>query len=323
MSNSAKQPLRVFLCHAKADKTTVRALYKQLIADGIDAWLDEEKLLPGQNWQVEIPKAVRNSDVVIVCISKESINKEGYVQREIKTALDVAEEKLDSTIFIIPARLENCDVPDRLSIYQWVDLFSRGGYEKLLAALSTRAEQSKAVLPNHRSSNLLHRVYTKPPSRNAKTSNLQIMRFSIVLLVIFIFALSLWGARKLIQSLTPVTPPTPTPTPIPFQVINSDNAGKLVEVAHFSFSELEPLPGLDSKSFDVDWSPDGNEIAVLPWGYTRIYFFDKTLAIYKQVDISFEGTSIQYSPQNDILGVGGQYNGKAYLISFTFAKIRR
>ena len=36
------------------DKPTVRELYKRLVAEGIDAWLDEKKLLAGQDWELEI-----------------------------------------------------------------------------------------------------------------------------------------------------------------------------------------------------------------------------------------------------------------------------
>jgi hypothetical protein len=90
MAELSNRPLRVFLCHASGDKPKVRELYRRLLAEGLDVWLDEAKLLPGQNWRVEIPKAVRNSDVVIVCLSKGSVSKEGYVQKEIKFALDIA-----------------------------------------------------------------------------------------------------------------------------------------------------------------------------------------------------------------------------------------
>jgi len=134
------QPLRVFLCHSSGDKPAVRELYQCLCADGIDAWLDEEKLLPGQDWQLEIPKAVRASDVVIVCLSRGSITKAGYVQKEIKFALDVADEQPEGAIFLIPARLEECEVPERLSRWQWVNLHESKGYERLMRALRTRAE---------------------------------------------------------------------------------------------------------------------------------------------------------------------------------------
>jgi formylglycine-generating enzyme required for sulfatase activity len=134
------RPLKVFLCHSKEDKPKVRELYRRLTSDGFDAWLDEEKLVPGQDWDVEIRKAVRKSDVVAVCLSKRSITKEGYVQKEIRFALDLADEKPDSTIFLIPARLEDCSVPDRLSRWQWVDLSSQNGYTKLIKALELRAK---------------------------------------------------------------------------------------------------------------------------------------------------------------------------------------
>ncbi len=144
------RPLRVFLCHASADKPAVRELYRRLCADGIDAWLDEENLLPGQDWQLEIPKAVRQSDVVLVCLSPRSINKEGYVQKEIRFALDVADEKPEGTIFLIPLRLEDCAVPERLGRWQWVNLFSQNGYARLMRALQVRATGlGLGVAPTH------------------------------------------------------------------------------------------------------------------------------------------------------------------------------
>jgi hypothetical protein len=131
--------LRIFLCHSLEDKTSVRVLYRRLRSEGFDVWLDDEKLLPGQDWKMEIARAVRTSHVVIVCLSKDSINKEGFVQHEISVALDVAKEKPEGTIFIVPLRLEPCKVPDRLANPQWVDYFDADGYGKLLRALHRRA----------------------------------------------------------------------------------------------------------------------------------------------------------------------------------------
>jgi hypothetical protein len=136
-----KPSLHVFLCHAHGDKQAVRNLYNQLCNSGVDAWLDEEKLLPGQKWEREIPKAVKNSDVVIVCLSKAAINKSGYVQKEIKYALDIADEKPDDSIFIIPLKLEQCDIPDRLRPLHCVGLFEEHGYERLMLALKSCADK--------------------------------------------------------------------------------------------------------------------------------------------------------------------------------------
>ena len=132
--------LRVFLCHSSNDKPAVRDLYRRLLRNDIDPWLDEEKLLPGQDWQREIPNAVRNCDVVIVCLSHGSISKKGYIQKEIKYALDVADEQPEGAIFIIPLKLEDCDTPERLCRWQWVNLFEEKGYQRLMLALRARAK---------------------------------------------------------------------------------------------------------------------------------------------------------------------------------------
>ena len=146
MVNEEKRLLKVFLCHASGDKPPVRQLYKDLVAEGVDAWLDQEKLLPGQDWRLEIPRAVREADVVVICLSKKSITKEGYIQKEIRFALDIAEEKPEGTIFLIPARLEDCTVPERLGRWQWVDLYDENGFLKLLRSLKLRANKVGAVI---------------------------------------------------------------------------------------------------------------------------------------------------------------------------------
>jgi WD40 repeat protein len=133
--------LKVFLCHSSGDKQTVRGLYNRLKSDGFDPWLDDEKLVGGQDWDLEIRKAVRASNVVAICLSRGSINKAGYVQKEIRQALDVALEQPEGTIFLIPLKLEECEVPDSLSKYHWINLFEENGYNKLIQALQTRARK--------------------------------------------------------------------------------------------------------------------------------------------------------------------------------------
>lgn len=243
-----KRPLKVFLCHASADKPAVRSLYKRLVADGVDIWLDAESLVAGQNWQVEIPKAIRESDVVIVCLSEKSINKEGYVQREIKFALGVADEKPEGTIFIIPARLEECKVPDRLNMYHWVELFERDGYERLMRALRLRADKIDATLqiknnwlPNIASSPKRSTEIKKPPVQEAKLAtskskgNSQIVYWlgGFVVLVLGIVLLPLIDSPRVsIES-------TPTNTPM------------LVETALFMPSQILESKATPAKEFTV------------------------------------------------------------------------
>ncbi len=162
------RPLRVFLCHATEDKKEVRKLSQRLQADGIDVWLDEEKLLPGQEWRHEIPQAVRDSDIILVCLSKQSTTKEGYVQKEIALALDIADEKPENTIFIIPLKLEECNLPGRLRRFQSADYFVDGTYQRLLKSFELRANIVKAkISPNEEKAPEI--IQEKPVPRKEKT----------------------------------------------------------------------------------------------------------------------------------------------------------
>lgn len=147
MSNDSNKCLSVFICHSKGDKIFVRSLYERLLSIGCDPWFDEVKLLPGQKWEQEIPKAVKEAHVVIICLSKGAINKRGYIQKEIRLALDVADEVPDGDIFIIPLKIESCDLPERLSKYQWTEIYN-DGYDKLINSLVMQAKKLGVAAPN-------------------------------------------------------------------------------------------------------------------------------------------------------------------------------
>src|SRR5215216_2851296 len=86
LMSDTKRRLKVFLCHSHSDGVAVRDLFRYLRREGVDVWLDKEKLLPGAAWDLEIRKAVRTSDVIVVCLSKK-FNEAGYRQKEVRLAL--------------------------------------------------------------------------------------------------------------------------------------------------------------------------------------------------------------------------------------------
>jgi TIR domain/KTSC domain len=133
--------LHVFLSYGSEDRSVVREIYSKLREDGVKPWFDEKELLPGQDWNLEIKRAARSSHAILVCLSSRSVRKEGYIQKEIKLALDIAEEKPDGTIFIIPVKLDSCELPLRLQSWQWVDWGNDNAYDKVLRALRARAAE--------------------------------------------------------------------------------------------------------------------------------------------------------------------------------------
>jgi hypothetical protein len=78
---------------------------------------------------------------VVVCLSTRSVGKEGYIQKELRFVLDIALEKPEGSIFVIPLRLENCEIPRRLRSWQYADYFPenrRGAYDRLIISLMAR-----------------------------------------------------------------------------------------------------------------------------------------------------------------------------------------
>lgn len=136
IKDSDNRRLRVFLCHSNEDKEFVRNLYKKLKISSIDPWFDEEKLLPGQDWKLEVIGALKNSDAVIICLSNKALKSyRGFFYKEINTALDVAKEVLEGTIFIIPLKIEACKKPDCLNAWHHVNYFEKNGHTLLFKAL--------------------------------------------------------------------------------------------------------------------------------------------------------------------------------------------
>lgn len=139
--SESKRRLSIFLCYAHNDKELVHKLYTRMTEEArIEAWFDAEKLLPGQDWEYEIRRAILESDVIIICLSRQFNRLGGYRQKELKIALEKAGLLSNSEIFIIPVRLEKCALPKRLRRWQCVDLFEVDGYEKLIQALYGQAK---------------------------------------------------------------------------------------------------------------------------------------------------------------------------------------
>jgi hypothetical protein len=124
-------------------------VYRALAAAGFRPWLDIEDLLPGQEWVSSIQSAIHEADFFLVFLSEASVSKRGYVQKEISVALDVLSQRKEGETYIIPVRLDAIEPPRGLMQYQWVDLFSPDGLEKLIFALRsawrvTRRHETRA-----------------------------------------------------------------------------------------------------------------------------------------------------------------------------------
>src|SRR5215813_3238375 len=138
---------QIFLSYAREDKKKVEALYQKLSAAGFKPWMDTQDILPGEKWQVSIQKALQRSHFFLACLSVTAVSKRSYIRREFRDALEKRQEMLESDIYLIPVRLEECEVPEDLGEHQWVDLFEEDGWTRLMRALEIGMERREPVKP--------------------------------------------------------------------------------------------------------------------------------------------------------------------------------
>ena len=141
----------VFLCHAKEDEVEVLKVYEALNEHGFAPWIDCMDLLPGQNWEEEIPRVIEASDFMLVFLSGNSVQKRGYVQKEFRLAEEVHGTIPQGKLFLIPVLLSPCDVPPRFARLHYAKLYERDGMTKLLKSLGhteldTKPEGQTSVL---------------------------------------------------------------------------------------------------------------------------------------------------------------------------------
>jgi hypothetical protein len=79
----------ISLSYAHEDAESAREIYPLLIGNPLLVWMDEKDLLPGQDWKLAIESAINQCDIFIACLSKTSVTKKGFVQKELRTAYDV------------------------------------------------------------------------------------------------------------------------------------------------------------------------------------------------------------------------------------------
>jgi hypothetical protein len=138
--------MHVFLSYCRDNLQDVAALRDELISAGETVWWDQD-ILPGQDWQFEIRQARKAAYAFVLCLSAESQARTiSGIYPEAMDAIEAYRQYKPGTVFLIPVRLSQCDIPpieidstrtlDRL---QYADLFppaKRGyGLTRLKAAI--------------------------------------------------------------------------------------------------------------------------------------------------------------------------------------------
>jgi len=163
MNQNANKNKTVFISYAHEDFESAKKLYQNLKSAGVEPWLDKISITVGQKWKVAIRSAINDSHYFIPLLSSKSVQKKGYVQREIREALEILDGLSYKDIFVIPVRTENCKVSNKkLNERQMVDLFPdwEDGIKKVLEGMGIDTNNIKQKQDNIQTANLDEAYWT-------------------------------------------------------------------------------------------------------------------------------------------------------------------
>jgi hypothetical protein len=125
---------RVFLAHSSSDHTSVGRIAYDLRRRGIPVWYDEWELKVGDSLHDKIEEGIAGSGYLTVLLSNKSVQSD-WVRKELNAALTLELERRD--VFVLPALLENCEIPLFLQDKKYADFRTHysSGLEGLLARL--------------------------------------------------------------------------------------------------------------------------------------------------------------------------------------------
>ena len=229
---------KIFFSYARADAEFVLRLAKDLRSAGINLWMDQLDIRPGDRWDSAVEKALRACQYLLVILSPASVASQNV--------MDEVSAALESNKRIVPVHYRDTEIPFRLKRVQYIDFRADydKGFEQLLKALDavpevqtsplsenvrqgarearrrteaiaaeTETEPSKEVstrsgafrVPSYDARNT---GATRPRTRRSLTGILT----SIAVVIAAVAALILFSHR---EARAPTPAPTPSPTPAP------------------------------------------------------------------------------------------------------------
>jgi uncharacterized protein (TIGR02145 family) len=122
---------RLFVCCAAADKARAEETCKRLGSAGLNI----EIIALSNGGEREIENAIASARFVLVFFSNQSASDGEALHRHLDVALHSARQIPRDRVFIIPVRLEKCDVPESVEHLQLVDLFKEEEFEKIIEVI--------------------------------------------------------------------------------------------------------------------------------------------------------------------------------------------
>jgi len=157
----------VFLSHNSKDKARVRRLAKRLKEAGLRVWFDEWIIKAGDDIYLSIEQGLQSTRVQVLCLSPAALGSD-WVSLERSTVL--FRDPTNKSRRFIPLLLMDCDLPDVLRRYRYVDFRDETdeAFDELLDACRTTDEEILETLLPKQIKKASQSLIVKPFSKFGK-----------------------------------------------------------------------------------------------------------------------------------------------------------
>ncbi len=202
----------VFLSHNAKDKSRVRRLAERLKQAGLRVWLDEWNVRSGDIIALKVDEGLEQSRVLVLCMSSNALASR-WVDLERSTVIH--RDPANGGRCFIPLLLDDCDLPDSLRRYKYVDYRneSAAAFSELVSTIKDDSAESPATpslesiapsLPTpqapavRKPSNSKRTVRVARPTPWEKVAPFAALTFASFLCGVGLLILMLWNAERLV-----------------------------------------------------------------------------------------------------------------------------
>jgi hypothetical protein len=129
--------MKIYLSHAAKDATLAATLAKRLrTVRGMQVWLDEDGIAPGENWAAAMGKALEESDVMLVLLTPGAMDSD-RVRNDVQFA--IVTERFENhllTVYVGPTWQLGDDVPWILAQLPFVQISTPEDWHDVAEELS-------------------------------------------------------------------------------------------------------------------------------------------------------------------------------------------
>ncbi|MDB5437376.1 MAG: hypothetical protein JWR47_3633, partial [Phenylobacterium sp.] len=132
----------IFISFASQDHRVAMTLCQALEGRGFKCWISSRDILPGENFQISIVRAIRNAKIMLLVFTANSNNSD-----EMNKELALASQ---NKLMVVPLRIEDVTPNDafayEFATRQWIDFFA--DWEVAIQQLAHRIEAATREAPS-------------------------------------------------------------------------------------------------------------------------------------------------------------------------------